>query len=303
MHAVCITAYKDHAQLIRLIKRFDPQFFKIFVHLDKRKSGFTAAEIDELRGLGCEVHKKYGVWWGSFSHLEAILFLINRAVAHGHIDYVHVISGQDYPLCDWQEFERRCDGRIFLEYGLLDSEPEHVRRRYYTLNPFYFLQGASPVTNRLYRHLNTWSLWTQKRLGMKRRRVGRHSPVYKGCVWCSLPSAAARALGSKPAKQYLRAVRTAFVPEEIYLQTFFLHSEFASRVANDDLRYTDWTLRNGSLPAFLDEADAGELANSTALFARKMDSKISAKLLDIIDGKHLRSANTDGSCASGAILA
>lgn len=300
MHAICVTAYKDQAQLVRLIKRFDPVFFRIFIHLDRRKSAFHTRDIDELRALGCEVHKKYGVWWGSFSHLQAILFLIKRAVVHDGIDYVHVISGQDYPIREWCEFERRCDGRIFLAYRPLEDEPEHVLRRYRTYNPFYFLQGAWPPTNRLYRYLNTSSVWLQKRLGIKRGRFGGYRPIYKGCIWCSLPTAAARLLENKAALRYLKVVRTAFLPEEIYLQTYFLHSDFKSLVVNDDLRYTDWTFRNGSLPAFLDETDARKLAKSTALFARKMDSEISAKLLDIIDETHfgLRAAQNQSPSAA-----
>jgi len=293
MHAVCLTAYKDHAQLVRLIKRFDPSFFKIFVHVDKRKSTFSRLEIDQLRTLGCEVHKKYGVWWGSFSHLQAILFLVERAVANGDVDYVHIISGQDYPICEWDEFERRCDGRIFLEYEPLEDEPEHVLRRYQTYNFFYFLQGASSFTNRLYRHLYAPSVWLQKLLRMKRSRFGNYRFIFKGCVWCSLPLQAARLLRGKEARQYLKSVRTAFVPEEIYFQTYFLNSELRSLVVNNDLRFTDWTFRNGSLPAFLDESDARAIGQSTALFARKMDSEISAKLLDIIDERHFASAVVD----------
>jgi len=293
MHAVCITAYKDHAQLVRLIKRFDPQFFKIFVHLDRRKSTFSPLQVGQLRALGCEVHKKYGVWWGSYSHLQTILFLIKRAVAHGGMDYVHVISGQDYPLREWHEFECRCDGRIFLEYGPLEHEPEHVLRRYETYNPFYFLQGAWPAANRLYRYLNPLSIWMQKRLGIKRGRFGKRRSLYKGCVWCSLPLRAARMLQNKSARQFLAAVRTTFLPEEVYFQSYFLDSDLGSLVVNDDLRYTDWSFRNDSLPAFLDESDASELASSTALFARKMDSKISAKLLDIIDATHFRSGEVE----------
>ena len=300
MHAVCLTAYKDHAQLVRLIKRFDPDFFKIFVHVDKRKSAFSPLEIDQLRTLGCEVHKKYGVWWGSFSHLQAILFLVERAVAKGDVDYVHIISGQDYPICERDEFERRCDGRIFLEYEPLEDEAEHVLRRYQTYNVFYFLQGASSFTNRLYRHLYGPSVWLQKLLGMKRTRFGNHRSIFKGCVWCSLPLQAARLLRSKEARQYLKSVRTAFVPEEIYFQTYFLHSELRSLVVNNDLRFTDWTFRNGSLPAFLDESDARAIGQSTALFARKMDSKISARLLDIIDERHFKSVVVDCQPAGGA---
>jgi len=291
MHAVCITAYKDYPQLVRLVRRLDPMFFRIYVHLDKRKSAFSDDQVEELRALGCEVHKKFGIWWGSFSHLQAIMFLMKRAVEQGGVDYVHVISGQDYPLCGPEEFKRRCDGRIFIEYTLLDEEPEHVLWRYRTYNPFFFLQGAWKVTKRLYGYLNPISRWVQKRFEINRLRFGQFTTIYKGRVWCSLPvAAAARLIQDKMARDYLKAVRTAFVPEEIFIQTYFLHSDLRHLVVNDHLRYTDWTERNGSRPAFLDETDAEVLSHSTALFARKMDSKIASKLLDIIDGKHFGGA-------------
>ena len=60
-------------------------------------------------------------------------------------------------------------------------------------------------------------------------------------------------------------------------------------VVNDDLRYTDWRRRNGSVPAYLDETDVGALLGSDALFARKVSSDISGELLDAIDDERFDS--------------
>ncbi|MFL6753915.1 MAG: beta-1,6-N-acetylglucosaminyltransferase, partial [Sphingomicrobium sp.] len=96
--------------LRRLVQRLDPAFFRPFVHIDRR-SEIGAAQISELHALGCDVSKAYPIRWGSFTHLEAILSLMRRALSAGGFDYVHIISGQDYPLKTAEEFERQCDGR------------------------------------------------------------------------------------------------------------------------------------------------------------------------------------------------
>ena len=59
-----------------------------------------------------------------------------------------------------------------------------------------------------------------------------------------------------------------------------LNSTFAQHVKNYNYRYIDWKARHGNNPAILDESDYEILVNSDALFARKIDPKISAKLLD-----------------------
>src|SRR5947209_10334079 len=79
MHAILITAYKDYPALLRLVRRLDPAFFKLFIHIDRR-SRIGPPQIAELRSLGAEVKKTFTVRWGAYTHLQAILHLLGTAL-------------------------------------------------------------------------------------------------------------------------------------------------------------------------------------------------------------------------------
>jgi hypothetical protein len=283
MHAVLITAYKDYPSLARLVERLDCDFFKVYIHIDSIGS-IGCEQTDELKRLGVSVTRDHAIRWGSMTHLHAIIDLLRAAVDAGGVDYIHIISGQDYPLADAEEFEARCDGHIFMNFERVSEAPHDIRERYALRNIFYHLQTGSRAANRIYRYLDGWSRWLQKVLGLKRTRLGPFSELYKGIVWMSFPaSAGARLLDDPAADGFFRAIRTTYIPEEVFFQTYFLNSDLRSLVVNDDLRYTDWRRRNGSIPAYLDESDTGSVLASDALFARKVSSDVSAELLDRID--------------------
>jgi len=283
MHAVLITAYRDFPALSRLVTRFDPSFFKIYIHVDKR-TPISREQIGELRGLGASVVSRYSIRWGSITHLYAIIDLLRQAVHAGGVDYVHLISGQDYPLTGPGEFERRCDGRIFMNLSTLSGESKYIKDRYRYRNLFYFLQTGPRGSGRLHRLMDWPSRLIQSLLGMGRSKFGPFTRLYKGIMWMSFPAAAGAELVSDPAAAaFLRAIRTTYVPEEIFFPTYFLNSHWRESVVDDNLRHVDWTNRNGSIPAFLDESDLQPILSSNALFARKMSSDISGELLDQID--------------------
>ena len=288
MHAVLITAYKDYPSLLRLVRRLDRGFFKPFIHIDRR-SRIGEAEIDELQTLGAEVSKRFVIRWGSHAHLQAILHLTAQALEHGGFDYIHLISGQDYPLWTADGFEERCDGRIFIDHVPLEEEPRFVRERYELGDPFHFLltgpRGVDPVHKFLFRK----SRWIHRLSGGRRKRFGRYDSICKALVWSSFPASAAKRLMDDPiSKEFLESIRNTRVAEEIYFATYFLNSDLAGSVVKDDLRYTDWRERNGSKPAYLDESDVDAVLESGALFARKVSSTVSAKLLDAIDAARFK---------------
>ena len=65
------------------------------------------------------VYKKFKITWGGFNLLKAELFLIKQAVANKEVDYIHVMSAQDYPIRNLKfiktVFEREV-GTEFLSY-------------------------------------------------------------------------------------------------------------------------------------------------------------------------------------------
>jgi hypothetical protein len=71
---------------------------------------------------------------------------------------------------------------------------------------------------------------------------------------------------------------------------------------NDDLRYTDWRYRNGGIPAYLDESDLSAILGSGALFARKVSSDISGRLLDGIDSARFGQSTPESSPRSSGTL-
>jgi hypothetical protein len=290
MHAVLITAYKDFPSLARLVERLDRDFFRIYVHIDSIGS-IDREQGEELKRLGASVTRDHAIRWGSMAHLHAIIDLLRAAVGAGGIDYIHTISGQCYPVAGTARFKARCDGRIFMNFEPVSEASADIRERYELRNLFYHLQTGSRAANRLYRHVDGGGRWLQKSLGMKRTRLGPYADLYKGIVWMSFPAAAAARLFEDPAADaLLRAIRTSYIPEEVFFQTYFLNSDLRSLVVNDDLRYTDWRRRNGSVPAYLDETDAEAVLGSGALFARKVSSDISAQLLDLIDAERFGEA-------------
>jgi hypothetical protein len=230
------------------------------------------------------VLKHHNIRWGTVTHLYATIDLLRRAVDAGGVDYIHVISGQDYPLHEAGKFAARCDGRIFAHFAPVDDESDYIKDRYRLLNLFYFLQTGPRIWNRLYRYLDPASRRLQRFLRISRTRFGPTDTLYKGPLWTSFPASAAASLLTDPATgELIRALRTAYVPEEVFFQTYFLNSPMRTWVVPDDLRYVDWTERNGSIPAFLDETDLPDVLASNALFARKLSTQVSSAFRDQID--------------------
>jgi hypothetical protein len=291
MHAILITAYKDYPALLRLVRRLDPAFFKLFIHIDRR-SRIGLAQIAELRGLGAEVDKTFTVRWGAYTHLQAILHLLAMALKWHDLDYIHIISGQDYPLWDAEEFKRRCNGRIFIDYVALEDEPLFVRDRYELPDPFHFLLTSSLGSRRLHKFLTRRTHLIRSWLCKRRTRLGPYTSLYKALVWSSFPASAGQLISQDPmAKPLLDAIRNTMVAEEIFFPTYFVNSEARHLIVRNSLRYVDWRERNGSNPAYLDESDTEAVLSSDALFARKMSLEHSTKLLDMIDAVRF---NSDG---------
>jgi hypothetical protein len=290
MHAVLITAYKDFPALQRLVRRLDPAFFKTFIHID-RKSRFNSGDVEVLKALGAVVTSTYVIRWGSHTHLLAILHLMRLATAQGSFEYLHLISGQDYPLWPADEFKRRCDRQIFLDYRPLEHEPALVRDRYELGDPFHFLLTHRAGSRAVHKFLSRKSHFLRSRLSKRRSQFGPYGSLFKALVWSSIPTTAAeRILNDPVAQDFLWALRNTSVAEEVFFATYFLNCDLAPLVVKNDLRYTDWRERNGSKPAYLDHSDIEDVLRSGALFARKVSSSVSIKLLDMIDEQRFGSS-------------
>ena len=116
-HGVLIIWHENFKQLKELILSFNDSFH-IYVHVD-RKALLTQKELSWLDSCPIVkgVYRKYKVTWGTFSLLKAELFLMEKAIADPEITYLHMISGQDYPIKSMAEilqFFERHEGKEFI---------------------------------------------------------------------------------------------------------------------------------------------------------------------------------------------
>ena len=275
MHAALVTAYKDFPMLAMLVDALHARGMRVFCHVDRRSS-FPPGDIARLEATGCVVSRRYKVFWGSYSHLSAMVSLMRQALADPAVSYVHTLSGQDFPIKDAAAIDQACDGGIFMSAEPLEDTAEAVQDRFTYFKLLYPMERWRTIPRPIDKVLRQ----AQRRLGVRRVGTRSHARIFKGLVWMSLPAEAARhAVEDERARRLLHELRLSYLPEEFFFQTAILNSPFAARLRASDLRYIDWGPRDGLRPAVLDLRDAEPLAASPALFARKLDSRISAGLL------------------------
>lgn len=276
MHAAVITAYKDYPTLVRLVRSLRAEHIAVYIHVDA-KSRFGEAQLAELRTLARLVVRRHTIYWGSYSHLTAILDLVRAALADPAVTYLHVVSGQDFPvgtLVDAVDPQA-----IHMDVEPIDEAPEVVRDRVRYRNLLHRGEGL----RWLYRPLNKAQLAVQRVLGCNRRATRTYGNIFKGLVWLSMPREAARhCVEDRQARQLLRELRDYYLPEEFFFQTVLMNSPFRQQIS-PSRRFTLWEERYGVIPGILDLDDLAAIRQTDSLFARKIDSRISAALLDALD--------------------
>ena len=282
--AILVTAYKNYFHLESIIKFFDDDF-QIYIHLDaKSKIGKTEFEnIREYSNVKLFT-QKYKVNWGGINHLKAILYLLHTASQDKSNQYFHLISGHDYPIKDIGYFKSFISSKGHKNYLEFFNVPFDGwggnggmdRLEYFNLFDVFNYKDDNQI-----KWINK-ALRIQKRLGYKRKFDTDFPQLYGGSTWWSLNREAIdyvlKYLSENP--KYLKRFKHTLCSEEFFFQTILLNSSLNEKIINFNLRYIDWTPRNGNNPAILDEGDFEKIKATDALFARKIDYPISGKLID-----------------------
>ena len=203
------------------------------------------------------------------------------AVSDEDIHYVHIISGQDYPVKSKEEFERKFDINYKLihmscsDKSIYDSG---VVERYGYWYPVTNYDPNALIT----RLINRLAVSCQKIINIKRTGIGDFSEIYKGMIYTSAPKEA-----FKYALDYienypklLRDIKHTRIAEEFLFQTIFMNSKYKENVNSNGLRYNDWKNGDGKSPAYLTVNNYEDIKNGEYFFARKFASGISDELLE-----------------------
>jgi hypothetical protein len=283
--AYLITAYGEFDHLTRLVGALDDEGVGFFIHVDA-KSDMPEGLFAERDNVVLVPRRK--VWWGGWSHVEAILLLM-RTAAQDDFDYCVLLSGSDYPIRSNEVIRRTlAQGGQFINAveGFRPEKPEKRVRRY-RFDGFdrrerslksYFYRGVE-----LALHV----------LGIHKRRYP-FAKIWSGIVWSALSMDCVRYIlkfvDDNP--RFVSFFRTAQVPEEMFFHTIIGNSPFAGAIKGS-LTYMDWDNSTDS-PPFIDRRHLPKLAlgrlhyhQATGLhyermFARKFNDR-STEILDIID--------------------
>ncbi len=280
--AFLITAYKNIHHLKSIIGNFDEND-NFFIHIDK-KSIVSKEEISELEKCtkNIFISRAYKTNWGGINHLNCTLLLLKEALKNNKIEYIHLISGHDYPIKSsnhFSEFLNKNKGKQFMEHFSLPAKVWENggmdRLQYYNLYDFIDAKGK-------YQKIIHNFIKIQKKVGFKRRLNFGNTSLHGGSTWWTLNYACCNYVLNflKENPNFLNKFKYTFCAEELFFQTIILNSPFKNDVVNDNLRYIDWEFRNGNIPAVLDESDFLKLIESKHLFARRFEYPTSISLIN-----------------------
>lgn len=268
--AYLIIAHNNFENLEALIRRLDCPEVYIYMHIDLKAD--APKSIGQMKTANpMVILRNHRVHWGDRTQVLTELDLFAQAYKNPEIEWFHLISGNDFPL------GRIEDINLFYEEAdstdcFMESEPipPHLAPR---MELYHFFVRRPGSGNAVISRLSDRFLALQHRIGIRRRLPCGRRLMY-GSGWADFRRVAVRKLLERRA-QILRSTRFSSCADEIYKQTFL--QDCGLRIADDNLRYIDWSARKPSPKSLLLE-DFKPMMESGKLFARKFDSSDAPEL-------------------------
>ncbi|MDE5885503.1 MAG: beta-1,6-N-acetylglucosaminyltransferase [Oscillospiraceae bacterium] len=284
MQAICILAHKDFEQVIELGELLRP-VFEIYIHFDTK---MKLSEMQKSYLIDNNIHflQIVNVNWGAWGVGEAAYLLMKEALKKPSISYIHIISGQDYPVKPinqiYQFYEN--SNMIYMKSVRADGikksgEPIINWQKYYF---DYDKINRRTTYGKIYHRL---SMLRQTIMRVdKFKKLSYNGNIFHGANWMDLPRDAAEYLLKTfdESVVYQKIFKTGFCSDEFWAQTILSNSEMNDRIVQNHHRYIKWEAQHNSYPAILDENDFDYFANKEYQFIRKVDSTISKKLKKLI---------------------
>lgn len=289
MQAILILAHCNIPQVCELAKRLNGSFY-VYIHVDK-KHLLTDEEKEMLALPNVEYFQAVSVNWGSWSIGEAAYQLFQRALKNPEIEYFHLISGQDWPLLPQEKIRDFFAGndKIYMRYAPAKGTKKTGEPLLWW-QKFYFNYDTVKRRTLFGKIYHRVILALQFLLGVNKfKRYGMDLEIFQGANWLDIPR--------EPLEYTVRywdthenvrnVFKTGFCPDEFWVQTILVNSDYRQKIVNRELRYVLWEKQHGSFPAILDLSNLEEIQKSDAFFMRKVTFEHSKELLDRIDKRLL----------------
>ncbi|MBM9466727.1 beta-1,6-N-acetylglucosaminyltransferase [Nakamurella leprariae] len=298
-------------RLVRTLRTADPTA-PIVVHHDQFRG--ATPRFDDVPGVHVLISDE-PIVWGDLS-LEAARWRVFRwMLEHLHVDWVMLLSEQDYPIEPLSALRDRLaasDADAVVRVDRIDELDtdlrEEFRRRYlyqYRSLPSTGIERRLPAPARrltrwlrgaFFHHVSRLQPFVRfyvtppelnlpTRVGVRARRTPfgpRLVPVYNDC-WCALSSTALRRVVDFVDRRpdFVEYYRRTVIPLESATATILVNDPELT-VDNAALHAIRWSDRSSGRPDVLRAQDLDYLLDSGASFARKFGEQ-DTELLDVLD--------------------
>lgn len=268
-HAFLICAHNNFNLLERLICQLDDPSFDCYVHIDKKAGGFDYEHFERLpqHSKVYFLRKRISVLWGDVSQIEVTFRLIEEALKNGKYNYLHFISGVDFPIKSnkyIKNFFQINNGKEFVGFSSWTPVLDFKLGKYHIVPRDY--QNKYKWLEKVY----SFSLAIQNKLHISHFK-NTHT-FSKGCNWWSITGNLATDILSCR-RELEKKYRYTLCADEVFFQTYVMGNNRYKDAIYDKhdeykgcLRLINWERGN---PYVWKDSDFDELMNSSAIFARK----------------------------------
>ncbi len=282
--AILILAHKDYAQVKSLVKYLNNDF-NVYVHFDTKMilTAEQQAEFNQLANVNWI--SQYNCKWGAYSIVKATVALFKVALANPDNQYFHLVSAQDWPthhpkvIFDFYDGQQQGYMNFYPAKGVTNFGEPLIwwMKYYYNYDQLNRRTKFGKVYHRVLILVETlFRVNKLKHLGID------EESIYAGQQWVDLPremvSYAITEMEVNPIWEQL--FKNSYCSDEFWLSTILGNSKYKNQISKKIRRYVALERRNGSRPANLDLTDYEPIVTGDYFWARKMDTKISAPLVD-----------------------
>ncbi|MBA2475602.1 MAG: hypothetical protein H0V40_06580, partial [Actinobacteria bacterium] len=281
--AYIVLAHKNPRQVARLVHALADEDAAFYLHVDSKTPPTEYRElVAGVEDIGDLHHlPRVRTHWGGFGLVEATLAGIERIAARRPVpSYTVLLTGQDYPIKSRRfirEFFEAHDGSSFVHYAPLPWQAWGPDGGFSRIESWHWPQRF------LGRHLSFPNKHVRVPL---RRRFPRGLHPFGGYQhWCLARRSVeylAAAVEERP--DVVSFFRHVYIPDETLIPTLLLNSPLRDTITRDDLKLVRWGEdRRIPHPRVLTAEDFDDIASAPDLYARKFDTALDARILDLID--------------------
>ena len=273
-----VLAYKRPEQVGRLLRWIAGPHSAVAIHVDRSTDETIFRELRREAADHPDVQfvPRVRTHWGGFGLVKATLRCMEHLVRTSNVDYVLLLTGQDYPVRSPAAIRgtlAEANGRSFLHHSPIP----------------YAAWGPEGGVNRLENWYHVGRRRFHFRPPWRRATPGGLQPYGGEAYWCLARPAAEHVLRfTGQNRAFMRFFEHVFIPDEIFFHTIVANSPFRDALVNDTLHFVDWEA--DPAPAILTSAHYERIVRSGKLFARKFDLTVDERVLDMLDERIARDA-------------